>query len=257
MSSSRFLTAIGAALLICSFGLLLVTCLSSPNTSLSIFTLVATRRESRGSNGPSIVLDFGLWGWCRATAAEWARYPQGCLKFGGSPGYNPAIIIRLMIVGVSSSIKSRGMHDLTRGFPLPAVATATAGLGFLSALANLIKRNRFTTLASAILAALSFLFAVSALGCIFSLFEKIRKELPRSTDIRLATNLRIMHDISTRYGASSWTLVAACATLLISTTIFVLAWLAEVRRTPPKGTDEGREKSSYSLSDDRLSGAKP
>ncbi|KAK1622203.1 hypothetical protein BDP81DRAFT_455601 [Colletotrichum phormii] len=245
MSSSRLLTAIGAALLIGSFGLLLVTCLSVPNTSFSIFTLVATRRELRGSNGPSIVLDFGLWGWCQATAAQWARYPQGCLRVRGSPGYNTAAIIRPMIVGFSSSIKSRGMHDLTRGFPLPAVATATTGLGLISALVNLVKRNRLTTLASAILAALSFLFAVSALGCIFSLFEKIRKELPRSTDVRLATNLRIMHDISKRYGASSWNLVAACATLLISTTIFILAWLAEVRRTPPKGGDEGREKSSY------------
>ncbi|KAK1531696.1 hypothetical protein CPAR01_11345 [Colletotrichum paranaense] len=254
MPSPRLFAAVSAALLVASFGLLLTTCISVPNTSLSIFTLEATRRGAGGSIGPSIVLDFGLWGWCQATAATWPRYPQGCLRVGGSAGYDPAAIIRPMIIGFPSSIESRGMRDLTLGFPLPAVATATSGLGLLSALASLVKLNRLTTLASAILAILSFIFAVSALGCIFSLFEEIRKELPRSTDLRLATNVRNLHDISTKYGACSWTLVAACAMLLLSAAVFMFAWLAEVRQTRQKVSDDSREKASYSPSEGRSSG---
>ncbi|OHF02910.1 pH-response regulator [Colletotrichum orchidophilum] len=238
-----------------SLGLLILTCVSVPNTSLSLFTMEAARSGACGSSGPSIVVDFGLWGWCQTTAAEWTRYPQGCLRVRGSPGYDPAAIIRPMISQFPSSIKSRGMRDLTLGFALPAVATATASLGFLSTLAGLVKYNRFTTLASAIRAALSFLFAVAALRCVFSLFEKIRRELPRSTVLRLATNSRDMYDISTKYGASSWTLVAACAILLIGTTALIFAWLAEVRENRRKWSDDVREKSSSSPSEGRPSGA--
>lgn len=160
-----------------------------------------------------------------------------------------------MIIGVPSSIESRSMRDLTLGFPLPAVATATAGLGLLSALASVVKRNRLTTLVSAILTALSFIFAVSALGCIFSLFEKIRKEVPKSTNLRLATNLRAFHDISMKCGASTWTLVAACVMLLLGAAVFIFAWLAEVRQTRQKLSDDSREKASYSPSEGRSSGA--
>lgn len=185
-----------------------------------------------------------------------SRYPQGCLRVGGSASYDPAAIIRPTIsTGFFSSIESRKLRDLTLGFPLPAVAAATAGLGFLSALASVVKRNRVTTLASAIFSALSFIFAVSALGCIFSLFEKIRKDVPRSTDLRLATNLRVFHDISMRYGASTWTLVAACAMLLLSAAVFMFAWVAEARQTRQKSIDESREKASYSPSEGRPSDA--
>ncbi|KAK1706611.1 uncharacterized protein BDZ83DRAFT_191200 [Colletotrichum acutatum] len=160
-----------------------------------------------------------------------------------------------MIIGFSSSIESRRMRDLTLGFPMPAVAAATAGLGLLFALASVVKRNRLTALASAILTALSFIFVVSALGCIFSLFEKIRKELPRSTDLRLATNLRVFHDISMKYGASTWTLVAACAMLLLSSAVFIFAWLAELRQARQKVSDDSREKARFSLSEGRPSDA--
>lgn len=60
---SRLLSAVGAAVLVVSFALLIVTCVSIPDTSLSLFTVDVGRRINRELNS-EIKIEFGLWGYC-------------------------------------------------------------------------------------------------------------------------------------------------------------------------------------------------
>ncbi|KAF9873984.1 MFS monosaccharide transporter [Colletotrichum karsti] len=173
------------------------------------------------------------------------RFQEGCVKVNG-PGYDPTeILSNITPSDFGSSIKTRGMRDLTPGFALPAVATAIAGLAMISSAIGVVKRNRVTPLVTTVLSALSLIFAAAAIGCVFGTFEKIRKAMRNHIILRTTERNGLEYRLSPRYGPCAITLVVACVILLVTTIIAACAWLASIR--------EGRERRRNNVAEKHYS----
>ncbi|TKW55819.1 hypothetical protein CTA1_4262 [Colletotrichum tanaceti] len=239
MVAARMLLGLGFVLLLASFSLLLVTCLSTPNTSLPIFTLEAGRRSSNGTYTPNIRLEFGLWGFCQWTSTAWRTHRQGCFRTT-TQGYDASYVVRQIVSDFPSSMSRNKLRDLTLGFVLPAVAAATAGLAIIATAAASVRPKRIASFAGMLFSALSFVFTVAAVGCVFAYFENVRKQTPDVASMwtapyRSSTRTRNRYVLSTRYGACAFTLAAACVILLVATVVMSLAWkISERQNRPPR-----------------------
>ncbi|KAK4231010.1 hypothetical protein QBC38DRAFT_467611 [Podospora fimiseda] len=242
-------------LLLSAFTLLLVSLLTAPNSSsLSIYTLTATVTPSRtkpaGSEINYIRLDLGLLGYCQFTDADvpWYTHPVGC--YGSKTGYNIRNVIRGVnnnLRGVSARQTNQWM-DLTRGFVLPAVAAACVGIAMLLLILGewvqyLHRIKSFLNITAWVFTFLGMVFSVAGMGCVISLIQKIKKTTWSSngmvsiwTNMKTTEGIRYTYQYRLRqwYGAGTWTLVVACALLVLAVGVLGFTVVKERRATRKK-----------------------
>ncbi|KAF6802861.1 hypothetical protein CSOJ01_11285 [Colletotrichum sojae] len=251
--SARLFSAVGALGLVVSLALLIVTCNSVPGTSLPAFTVTASRTIS-GTVRPQIRVQFGLWGWCQTTYGLWISHPEVCEGTGGPPGYDPGRVMRPLVSNFPSTRVVGGMADLTQGLVMPAAATATTGVAALFGVAALLRRSFRTPnilLGVTILTALSVIFAAAGVGCLFALFEKVRKGTPATSVIQIVSpsfTAGNTYRLTTGYGPVAWALVGALVALLTSSVVCALAWLSARREDRHEGRrwSDGHGKTEVS-----------
>ncbi|KAK6220115.1 hypothetical protein QIS74_05617 [Colletotrichum tabaci] len=151
------------------------------------------------------------------------------------------------------------LRDLTLGFILPAVAATTAGLAIIATAVAFVRPKRIASFVGMVFSALSFIFAVAAVGCVFACFENIRNKTPDVGSIWTApytssTRARNRYLLSTKYGACAFTLAAACVILSVTTVVMSLAWKMSERQNRPPWNETEVEKNRVSHSEGRPSG---
>ncbi|KAF4892261.1 hypothetical protein CGCF415_v013087 [Colletotrichum fructicola] len=253
---ARLLAAVGALSLVVALALLIVTCASIPNTSLPIFTVDASSRFSSNFQ-PQIRVHFGLWGWCQLTTEPRVLFPEGCVRVNGTSGYDPALVMRPLNSDFPPTFKPGGMRDMTLGFVLPAVATATNGAAIILLVAAFVRRNRICNLVSIALSVLSLIFTIAAVGCVFAFCEKVRRGTPSYSGVRSSSRTQPGYDyqLKTYYGPCVVTLALACGVLLVATITLFFAWLASKREGRRTWSEDGTEKHRVSHSEVAPSGS--